>query len=30
MLNIVIKVRMSKRLRYYFGLNYLLTGQNWE
>lgn len=30
MLNIVIKARMSKGLRYYSGLNYSLTGQNWE
>ena len=30
MLNIVIKARMSKGLRHYSGLNYSLTGQNWE
>lgn len=30
MLNNAIKARMSKGLRHYFGLNYSLTGQNWE
>ena len=30
MLNIVIKAQMSKGLRNNSGLNYSLTGQNWE